>query len=514
MSNVDRYRPPREGYQPPSLPPKPPPTVLDRMSKSPSRRRDVPPAAPSPPVHSSRTSPPRPLSRRSAPSPAQSSPQRTPQAPRDQWYFTSYEVASTPSILDGLTLSEERLRRAKGVNFIYQAGILINLPQVTLWVAGVFFHRFYMRYSMAEDKGGIHHYNIAATALFLANKTEENCRKTKDLIIAVAKVAQKNAKLIIDEQSKEYWRWRDSIMAYEEVMLETLTFDLMVDNPYNQLAELLELLDSIHHKPVRDAAWAFCNDACLTVLPLLMTARDVAISAIFFATAVTHEKMDDVGGEPWWRYLKGSESLTVNAVSIVTEFYKENPLRKQDAKLPPGSPEFNLESTRRRGENIISHTEAGSSHNGSPIGTDRDTQSPSRGSRPNGRGANQAVHHDTGEKKEEGESEVKKEPVDFNSSYMSVDIASQASRGDSDAALKVAANDLAVHERGQTNGGGLKSPMLPNFQGGLKSPTIPGSMKRKSIETDLDRDQDQGEAQDRESKKPRLADDDEGEVKE
>lgn len=50
------------------------------------------------------------------------------------------------------------------------------------------------------------HQNIAATALFLANKVEENCRKTKDIIIAVAKVAQKNAKLIIDEQSKEYWR--------------------------------------------------------------------------------------------------------------------------------------------------------------------------------------------------------------------------------------------------------------------------------------------------------------------
>jgi hypothetical protein len=67
-------------------------------------------------------------------------------------------VASTPSIIEGLSVAEDRLRRAKGVNFIYQAGILLELPQVTLWVAGVFFHRFYMRYSMREEKGGIHHY--------------------------------------------------------------------------------------------------------------------------------------------------------------------------------------------------------------------------------------------------------------------------------------------------------------------------------------------------------------------
>jgi hypothetical protein len=67
-------------------------------------------------------------------------------------------VLSTPSIIDGISPAEERLRRAKGINFIYQAGVMLDLPQITLWVAGVFFHRFYMRCSMVQDKGGIHHY--------------------------------------------------------------------------------------------------------------------------------------------------------------------------------------------------------------------------------------------------------------------------------------------------------------------------------------------------------------------
>jgi len=157
MSNVDRWRPTREAYQPPSLPPKPPPTAIDRLSKSPSRRRDVPPPVPSPPTLSLRTSPP-PQARRSAPSPAQPSPPQPPRPRRDQWYFSLDEALSSPSVLDGLPPIEDRTRRAKGVNFIYQAGVILDLPQITLWVAGVFFHRFYMRYSMDESKGGIHHY--------------------------------------------------------------------------------------------------------------------------------------------------------------------------------------------------------------------------------------------------------------------------------------------------------------------------------------------------------------------
>lgn len=76
----------------------------------------------------------------------------------NQWFFTPDEALSTPSIIDGLAPGDERLRRAKGVNFIYQAGAMIELPQTTLWVGAVFFHRFYMRFSMVEDKGGVHHY--------------------------------------------------------------------------------------------------------------------------------------------------------------------------------------------------------------------------------------------------------------------------------------------------------------------------------------------------------------------
>lgn len=354
---------------------------------------------------------------------------------------------------------------------------MVELPQTTLWVAAVFFHRFYMRCSMAEEKGGIHHYNIAATALFLANKTEENCRKTKDIIYAVVKVAQKNPRLIVDEQSKEYWKWRDSILMHEELMLEMLTFDLMVDNPYQRLYECLTQLDMLHNKRIRDAAWAFCCDSALTVLPLLMNANAIAISAIYFATVSLDEKIEDGrDGAPWWRILKGDEELTQSAISVVMDFYSENPLRKSDSRYQ-GSPIFSLENTRR-GRELPSQTEAGSSHTGTPMGTDRGTQSP-RARYPGRPDREDETNGNADTRKESGEN-GDNEPA-----------ASQA-KGDSDANLKVAANDIDTHTADRKTNG---------VSNGLRSP---GS-KRKTPDVDLDEVE-------RETKRARLSDEDEGEV--
>lgn len=163
-------------------------------------------------------------------------------------------------------------------------------------------------------------------------------------------------------------------MTYEEIMLEQLTFDLMIDNPYRHLFELLEQLDLVHNKNLRQAAWAFCNDACLTALPLLVDARDVALTAIFFASVHTNQQIDDVGGEPWWRYLRGNEERCAKAIEVIRQFYTENPLRKQNPSLP--SPAFDLEISRRRGEAILSQPDALLSNTATPMDLDRTSRSP------------------------------------------------------------------------------------------------------------------------------------------
>ena len=114
----------------------------------------VPPAVPSPPRQSYWSSPPRKPAIKAKGIPILDMVSEE----TSQWYFTDIELAATPSVADGIPILEEKTRRAKAVNFITQAGILLKLPQLTLATASVFFHRFYMRHSMVIEKNGLHHY--------------------------------------------------------------------------------------------------------------------------------------------------------------------------------------------------------------------------------------------------------------------------------------------------------------------------------------------------------------------
>jgi protein BUR2 len=121
-----------------------PPSYALSRSSSAAASRYIPPAAPSPPKYPS-------------PPPAAPPPTTTTTMTNSQWLFSEAAIAGAPSVVAGLTPVEERARRAKGVNFIVQAGMLLKVPQVTLGSAAVFFHRFYMRVGMVGDRG-VHHY--------------------------------------------------------------------------------------------------------------------------------------------------------------------------------------------------------------------------------------------------------------------------------------------------------------------------------------------------------------------
>jgi Cyclin, N-terminal domain len=74
-----------------------------------------------------------------------------------------------------MDIIQEQSNRSKGVNFITQVGMLLKLPQLTLATASVYLHRFFMRHFMVDlpNWPGLHHYAIAATALFLATKESD-----------------------------------------------------------------------------------------------------------------------------------------------------------------------------------------------------------------------------------------------------------------------------------------------------------------------------------------------------
>ncbi|TVY38505.1 Cyclin [Lachnellula subtilissima] len=498
MTSVERYRPPR----------------IDFPSDAPSNARpshstfstitNIPPAVPSPP-QLSRNSPPR------EPHPRAESTPTVKMASEDssQWIFTEAEISSSPSIAHGIPPKDERCLRAKGANFILQAGILLKLPQLTIATASIFFQRFYMRASMDQSKvGGIHHYvrssqtqtpstsacppsklprskshatlmakdhqanyesmeqTIAGTALFLATKTEENCRKTKEVVIACAKVAQKNSNLVIDEQSKEYWRWRDNILLFEEQMLEFLTFDVVLKSPHNILYEILNKLHIEEIRKLRNAAWAFLNDGCLTTLYLQVPSRDCAIAAVYFAAGFTGETIpDDENGNPWWERVGGRPDKITTATGIMFEFWTENPLQRSENPYEqspfPFASEEDLHRSRRRAS---LRADAGSNE---------DTPSPGQ-SQPMQNGHSQQSQAST------APAVNGNGVVAHNDKLLSPRLNAETSvNGSSDTALKEAANDPATH---LSTGGSAISAAGPLGEAPKPSP------KRKSPE-DGDREE-------------------------
>ena len=254
---------------------------------------------------------------------------------QSQWLFALEDLQRTPSVLDGLTMATEHDNRAKGVNFITQVGIMLKLPQLTLATASVFLHRFFMRYSMVDRPGraGLHHYAVAATSLFLATKVEESSRRMKELIIACCRVAQKQPNMIVDEQSKEYWKWRDTILHNEDLLLEALCFDLQLEQPYRFLYDFLVYYNVQDNKILRNAAWAFINDSTLTVLCLLFSSRTIAASALYAAAKHTGVAFpDDEYGRPWWQYLGINIKDIKRACNRMADAYESSALLRQSDK--------------------------------------------------------------------------------------------------------------------------------------------------------------------------------------
>lgn len=150
----------------------------------------------------------------------------------------------------------------------------------------------------------------------------------KELVVACVRVAQKNPNKVVDDQDKEYWRWKDTILQYEDLLLEANCFDLSLEPPYKTLFELLLFFGEENNKRLRNAAWAFVNDSCLTMLCLLFSSRTIAASALYAAAKHCGVSFaDNQQGRPWWEAVGVELKNIRRAVNYMAGIYENSPLR-------------------------------------------------------------------------------------------------------------------------------------------------------------------------------------------
>lgn len=315
---------------------------------------------------------------------------------------------------------------------------------------------------------------VAATALFLATKSEENIRKTKEIVIAVARVASKNPSLVIDEQSKEFWRWKDIILNYEETMLEKLTFDVVVENPHSHMYHIISELGLYDNKAIRDHSWAFIADSTFTTAGLQVSPRELAIASVFWAARIGNVKIPNGSdGSPWWIRIKGTPEKMVKAVRIVVDYFHENPLRK--VKNPyGGTPKFDeadLEKTRQalpKAPTLF--------HPSATTNIDSPQMAPKK--TPSVQSTKEQLDGSNGiDSKLDSDHAQTSKSLDHEMSMS----APQSVQGDDDKLLKEAANDLSTHER--------LNAEARLTQRSIKSQASSLSRKRKADDSDADMSQ-------------------------
>ncbi|KAJ5167866.1 uncharacterized protein N7482_003460 [Penicillium canariense] len=262
-------------------------------------------------------------------------------AAQQKWIFSDDELERTPSRIDKIDREKEDYIRHRAVEFIWQVGMMLKMPPQTSQTATVFMHRFLMRYSLRGQYPEVaadlmHPKVIAAVALFVAFKVDETMRRMKDFVVACCRVAMKQPDLVVDEQSKDYWKWRDLILQNESVMLEFLCFDLQLESPYRILWDYSLFFGVGDNRPLRHAAYAFLNDSTYTVLCLQFQPRVIAAAALY--AAARHCKIafpDDSHGRPWWEQIDVQVDELIRACKLIVKIYE-----RVQQNLSKGYPDF------------------------------------------------------------------------------------------------------------------------------------------------------------------------------
>ncbi|KAI9266639.1 cyclin-like protein [Phascolomyces articulosus] len=188
----------------------------------------------------------------------------------DQWIFTTQELQQVPSIASGaMSAAEERKLRIYGCTFIQAIGCRLELPQLAISTAMVYFHRFFARESFNSHK----YEQIAATCVYLACKVEESSRKAIDVAKACSQYRLSRSNH--SEDNAKHHVWCEAIIWNEHLLLEVLCFDFTVEHPYQALFHYAE--EARTQENVLQAAWAFANDSlrltlCLHYEPHLIAA--------------------------------------------------------------------------------------------------------------------------------------------------------------------------------------------------------------------------------------------------
>nr|CAD7451966.1 unnamed protein product [Timema tahoe] len=117
-------------------------------------------------------------------------------------------------------------------------GQKLQVTQLCINTAIVYMHRFYVFHSFTQ----FHRHSMAAAALFLAAKVEEQPRKLEH-VIKISHMCLHREQPTIDTKSEQYLELAQDLVFNENVLLQTLGFDVAIDHPHTNVVRCCELVN-------------------------------------------------------------------------------------------------------------------------------------------------------------------------------------------------------------------------------------------------------------------------------
>ncbi|XP_058975679.1 cyclin-T-like isoform X2 [Musca domestica] len=258
------------------------------------------------------------------------SPVRSNNGDRDKdsmWYFTAEDLANSPSRRYGITPDQELSYRQMTAYLIQDMGQRLQVSQLCINTAIVYMHRFYAFHSFTH----FHRNSIAAASLFLAAKVEEQPRKLEHVIRAANKCLSQPTTSTSDAY---YVEQAQDLVFNENVLLQTLGFDVAIDHPHTHVVKTCHLVKACKEL-AQTSYFLASNSLHLTSMCLQYKPTVVACFCIYLACKWSRwEIPQSTEGKHWFHYV--DETVTMDLLKKLTDefitIYEKSPARLK-AKL-------------------------------------------------------------------------------------------------------------------------------------------------------------------------------------
>uniref|UniRef100_A0A182M6D8 Cyclin-like domain-containing protein n=1 Tax=Anopheles culicifacies TaxID=139723 RepID=A0A182M6D8_9DIPT len=227
-----------------------------------------------------------------------------------KWYFTAEQLASSPSRKCGMDADQELMYRQRAANLIQDMGQRLQVSQLCINTAIVYMHRFYAFHSFTQ----FHRNSIAAAALFLAAKVEEQPRKLEHIIKVVHMCLGLDAP---DPSRENYAEQAQDLVFNENVLLQTLGFDVAIDHPHTHVVKTCHLVKA--SKDLAQTSYFMASNSLhLTTMCLQYKPTVVACFCIHLACKWSRWEIPQSNeGRHWFHYV--DKTVTLDLLKQLTD---------------------------------------------------------------------------------------------------------------------------------------------------------------------------------------------------